>query len=108
MKPAMSTTGDGQTASRRRAASRAESHPNEQRADRPIAIGKKDNLKTKTGKSQAKKPIRKPKAERLSCRYCGSYDLAPSFIKRRDRRCRKCFSKRYRSAARAKKLPASK
>jgi hypothetical protein len=36
-------------------------------------------------------------------RYSGSDDLAPSFIKRRDRRCRKCFSKRYGSAAGAKK-----
>jgi hypothetical protein len=43
------------------------------------------------------------KSNRLVCRYCGSQDLAPSFIKRRDRRCRKCFSKRYGSAARAKK-----
>ena len=42
------------------------------------------------------------KSNRLVCRYCGSQDLAPSFIKRRDRRCRKCFSKRYGSAARAK------
>jgi hypothetical protein len=39
-------------------------------------------------------PIRSPKSEKLGCRYCGSNDLAPSFIKRRDRRCRKCFSKR--------------
>ena len=29
--------------------------------------------------------------------------LAPSFIERRDRRCRKCFTKRYRSAAPEKK-----
>lgn len=40
--------------------------------------------------------------EKLVCRYCGSDDLSPSFIERRDRRCRKCFSKRYRSAARGK------
>jgi hypothetical protein len=45
----------------------------------------------------------KSKSGKLGCRYCGSDDLAPSFIKRRDRRCRKCFSKRYGSAARAKK-----
>ena len=43
------------------------------------------------------------KSEKLVCRYCGSNDLAPSFIKRRDCRCRKCFSKRYGSAARARK-----
>ena len=45
----------------------------------------------------------KSKSNKLLCRYCGSEDLAPSFIKRRDRRCRKCFSKRYGSAARARK-----
>jgi hypothetical protein len=49
------------------------------------------------------KTERKPKAEKLVCRYCGSDDLAPSFIKRRDRRCRKCFGKRYGSTAKARK-----
>jgi hypothetical protein len=43
------------------------------------------------------------KAEKLVCRYCGSDDLAPSFMKRRDARCRACFKKRYGSAARGKK-----
>jgi hypothetical protein len=43
------------------------------------------------------------KSNRLVCRYCGSEDLAPSFIKRRDRRCRKWFSRRYGSAARGRK-----
>jgi len=33
----------------------------------------------------------------LACRYCGSDDLAPSFKKRRDARCRACFKKRYGS-----------
>jgi hypothetical protein len=42
------------------------------------------------------------KAEKLVCRYCGSDDLAPSFKKRRDARCRACFQKRYGSAARKK------
>ena len=50
---------------------------------------------------------RKTKALKLVCRYCGSDDLAPSFIKRRDRRCRKCFSKRYGATARTKR-PRSK
>jgi len=55
-------------------------------------------------KSEPARPLRtekenKSKSEKLVCRYCGSDDLAPSFIKRRDRRCRKCFSKRYGSAA---------
>jgi hypothetical protein len=35
-------------------------------------------------------------------------DLAPSFIKGRDRRCRKCFSKRYGSAVRARKAKVKK
>jgi uncharacterized protein (DUF983 family) len=43
------------------------------------------------------------KGEKLVCRYCGSDDLAPSFIKRRDARCRACFKKRYGSARREQK-----
>jgi hypothetical protein len=34
------------------------------------------------------------KGKKLVCRYCGSDDLAPSFIKRRNARCRACFKKR--------------
>jgi hypothetical protein len=54
------------------------------------------------------------KPVRLVCRYCGSDDLAPSFKKRRDARCRACFKKRYGSAAqrkyraRARKAKAAK
>ena len=54
------------------------------------------------------KAIKKSKSEKLVCRYCGSDDLAPSFIKRRDRRCRKCFSKRYGSAAQTRKVKVKK
>ena len=43
------------------------------------------------------------KREKLLCRYCGSDDLAGSFKKRRDARCRACFKKRYGSAARTKR-----
>ncbi len=69
---------------------------------------KAERVNTKsTRRALLKNAERKPKAEKLVCRYCGSDDLAPSFIKRRDRRCRKCFSKRYGSAAPAKK-PRSK
>src|ERR1039458_7374395 len=50
----------------------------------------------------------KSKSDKLVCRYCGSGDLAPSFIKRRDRRCRDCFSKRYGSAAPARKAKVKK
>ena len=53
------------------------------------------------------RPPRSPRAasrtEKLVCRYCGSDDLAPSFKKRRDARCRACFKKRYGSAPRDKK-----
>ena len=50
----------------------------------------------------------KSKSDKLVCRYCGSDDLAPSFIKRRDRRCRNCFRKRYGSAARTGKAKLKK
>jgi hypothetical protein len=63
--------------------------------------------KGKTERPQVK-AIRKSKSEKLLCRYCRSNDLAPSFIKRRDRRCRKCFSKRYGSAARTRKTKVKK
>jgi hypothetical protein len=69
-----------------------------------LASGKKSEpTDTKPRRLPGKKAQRMPKAEKLLCRYCGSNDLAPSFVKRRDRRCRKCFSKRYGSAAREKK-----
>jgi len=64
-------------------------------------------------KAKPARPLRKQmgsklKSDKLVCRYCGSDDLAPSFFKRRDRRCRKCFSKRYGSAARARKAKVKK
>ncbi len=70
--------------------------------DAARSAGKKAARK-KAGARKAKpaRPLRKEmgksKSDKLVCRYCGSDDLAPSFIKRRDRRCRKCFSKRYGS-----------
>jgi hypothetical protein len=64
-------------------------------------------------KAESVRPLRKEmgsksKSDKLVCRYCGSDDLAPSFIKRRDRRCRKCFSKRYGSATQARKAKSKK
>jgi hypothetical protein len=64
-------------------------------------------------KAKPARPLRKEmggksKTNKLVCRYCGSDDLAPRFIKRRDRRCRKCFSKRYGSAAQARKAKVKK
>jgi hypothetical protein len=56
-------------------------------------------------KSDARVHARAPRSARgesapgkLVCRYCGSDDLAPSFKKRRDARCRGCFKKRYGSS----------
>ena len=65
-------------------------------------------IKAKLARPLAKKMGSGSKSTRLVCRYCGSDDLAPSFIKRRDRRCRKCFGKRYGSAARPRKANARK
>jgi hypothetical protein len=73
-----------------------------------LANAAKTESVTKSARAPRKKTARMPKAENLVCRYCGSSDLAPSFVERRDRRCRKCFSKRYGSAARTKKTKIKK
>ena len=76
------------------------------------SAGKKTAHKNTARKeADSARPLRKEldsKSDKLVCRYCGSDDLAPSFIKRRDRRCRECFSKRYGSAARARKAKVKK
>jgi hypothetical protein len=71
-------------------------------------VDKRSTGKKAKSERQQAKAIKKSKSEKLVCRYCGSDDLAPSFIKRRDRRCRKCFSKRYGSAARTGKTKVKK
>ena len=82
--------------------------------DAARSAGKKAvRKKTAPRKAKPAQPVRKKmasksKSNKLVCRYCGSDDLAPSFIKRRDSRCRNCFSKRYGSAARASKAKARK
>jgi hypothetical protein len=74
-----------------------------------LASGRKtEPVNTKSARALLKKTGHKPKAEKLVCRFCGSDDLAPSFSQRRDRRCRKCFSKHYGSAARVKKTRSKK
>ncbi len=75
--------------------------------------GKTARKKTARKKAEFARPLgkevrSKSKSDKLVCRYCGSDDLAPSFIKRRDRRCRKCFSKRYGSATRTRKAKVKK
>jgi hypothetical protein len=62
----------------------------------------KTALAAKTKKQRQGSSRARSKSEKLVCRYCGSHDLAPSFKKRRDARCRACFKKRYGSAARGK------
>jgi hypothetical protein len=75
----------------------------------PSSAGKKaPRGKAESARLLRKETRSKSKSEKLACRYCGSDDLAPSFIKRRDRRCRKCFSKRYGSAAREQKAKLKK
>ncbi len=69
---------------------------------------KRGTTKKGKAKTSARKANGNSKSEGLVCRYCGSKDLAPSFIKRRDRRCRECFSKRYGSATRTGKKRANK
>ena len=74
------------------------------------SAGKKtaDKSAARTARPLRKEPGNKSKSDKLACRYCGNDDLAPSFIKRRDRRCRECFNKRYGSAARARKAKIKK
>ena len=109
MERAKLANGNRHLSSIRHAPARAEkSQKDAARSKVETALRKKaEPVNTKSGQALRKKMGCKPKAEKLACRYCGSDDLAPSFIKRRDRRCRKCFSKRYGSAAPAKK-PKSK
>jgi hypothetical protein len=84
------------------------------RTDQSVASVKKKAVRAApkaahTAKT-TKAPQRPPRSsrtgsrtEKLGCRYCGSDDLAPSFKKRRDARCRACFKKRYGSAPQDKK-----
>ena len=78
--------------------------------DQSAAMGKR----TATAKRKTAPPAKGTKAstptsrkgvegQKLVCRYCGSHDLAPSFKKRRDARCRACFKQRYGSTARNQK-----
>jgi hypothetical protein len=84
------------------------------RADQSAASVKKQAGGNKPKAARAGKttkvPTRPPRSsqvasstEKLVCRYCGSDDLAPSFKKRRDARCRACFKKRYGLAPQEKK-----
>lgn len=94
-------------------------------SSKSVAPAKKQAVRAKPKAAHAVKTAKAPgrpprssrpasKTEKLVCRYCGSNDLAPSFKKRRDARCRACFRKRYgstpsdRKAARAQKTKGAK
>ncbi len=69
---------------------------------------KSEAKKTAPGSGSKKAKSRTPSAttgEKLVCRYRGSDDLALSFVKRRDARCRACFKKRYGSSRRKQTAP---
>jgi hypothetical protein len=70
---------------------------------KPTGIEAKAAPTSKARKARANQSRPATNAERLVCRYCGSNDLAPSFRKRRDARCRACFRKRYGSSAPSRK-----
>ncbi len=69
---------------------------------KPVAAESKAAVASESRKVRPRASRSAAKAEKLVCRYCGSDDLAPSFKKRRDARCRACFKKRYGTAARKK------
>ena len=66
---------------------------------KPTAVEAKAAPTSKAREARARKLRSATNADKLVCRYCGRNDLAPSFRKRRDARCRACFKKRYGSAA---------
>lgn len=61
----------------------------------PTSGANKARQRTQRSARNGQKPV---------CRYCGSDDLVPSFITRRDLRCRACFKKHYGSARRKTKV----
>jgi hypothetical protein len=73
---------------------------------KPAVLAKPKGAHTAKATGAPRRPLRSSGTAsvtgKLVCRYCGSDDLAPSFKKRRDARCRTCFKKRYGSAQRKK------
>jgi hypothetical protein len=74
---------------------------------RAVAAKPKAARAATTAKASPRSSRAGSSVEKLVCRYCGSDDLAPSFKKRRDARCRACFKQRYGSAPRDKKTVAT-
>ncbi len=75
---------------------------------KPTAVEAKAAPTSKAKRAPADKSRSATDAEKLVCRYRGSDDIAPSFKKRRDARCRACFKKRYGSSARGKKAAGTR
>jgi hypothetical protein len=73
-----------------------------------LVAARKVAAKTRKGAPRPPRAASGSGPEKLVCRYCGSGDLAPSFIKRRDARCRTCFKQRYGSAARNENTPRTR
>jgi hypothetical protein len=77
--------------------------------DQPVTSASLSKPRKQKVAKRAKLASRKTSGqEKLVCRYCGSDDLAPSFKKRRDARCRACFKKRYSSPATRKNTKNTK
>src|SRR3954452_10945086 len=94
-------------------AASSDAHPaNEAAAAKNKAAAKPKVASPAKPRKAARRPpqaSRSPNPDKLVCRYCGSDDLAPSFKKRRDARCRACFKQRYSSRVQQKKsTPARK
>jgi hypothetical protein len=89
----------GRVSARRSGASTASAKKKTAAAKPTATPSLKSRQAARTG-SQSSRTESKP--DKLVCRYCGSDDLAPSFKKRRDARCRACFKQRYGSPARNK------
>jgi hypothetical protein len=98
--PAASFDGSGRMMTDAPSASAA-NHSGRSTQNKASAAKPKRALPSKRRKATQRPSRSASTAEKLVCRYCGSDDLAPSFKKRRDARCRSCFKQRYGSAGRA-------
>jgi hypothetical protein len=70
---------------------------------RTPGAGHKKGHASAGSKASTQTPRTEGKGQKLLCRYCGSNDLAPSFKKRGDARCRACFKQRYGKASSQRK-----
>lgn len=76
---------------------------------KPGMTAAKKVIPTKRGrKSNPRAQRSAARGDKLVCRYCGSSDLAPSFIKRRDARCRAGFKKRCAHTKRDKQAASGR